>query len=59
MRWVSDWKIWLFAGAPLHEILAAAEWSSPAFMKYINLHSLERDLVVQSHCEESDDEVES
>ena len=42
-------------GAPLYEILAAGEWRSPAFLDYLDLHSLERDLVIQAHCDESDD----
>ena len=43
-------------GAPLWEILAAGEWRSPAFMKYLDLHRLETDVVVQAHMDESDDE---
>ena len=43
-------------GAPLWEILAAGEWRSPAFMKYLDLHRLETDVVVQAHVDESDDE---
>ena len=42
--------------APLWEILAAGEWRSPAFMKYLDLHRLETDVVVQAHMDESDDE---
>ena len=33
------------AGAPLHEILAAGEWRSPAFLEYLDRHALERDMV--------------
>jgi len=44
------------AGRPLHEILTAGEWSSPAFLKYLDLHKLESQMVVQSHCDESDEE---
>ena len=47
------------AGAPLHEILNAGEWSSPAFPKYLDLHKLETDLVVQSVLEESDAEADT
>ena len=47
------------AGAPLHEILNAGEWSSPAFLKYLDLHKLETDLVVQSVLEESDAEADT
>jgi hypothetical protein len=46
-------------GAPLHEILAAGEWRSPAFLEYLDRHALERDMVDQSHMIdvlESDDE---
>ncbi len=46
------------AGAPLWEILAAGQWSSPAFMRYLDLHCLETELVVQSHLDESEDELE-
>jgi len=42
------------SGAPLWEILAAGEWRSPAFLKYLDQHRLEIDLVVQAHCDESD-----
>lgn len=44
-------------GAPLHVILSAGEWKSPAFLKYLDLHSLERDLVVQAHADDSDDDM--
>ena len=47
------------SGAPLWEILQAGEWSSPAFLKYLDLHCLDRDLVVQAHAGESDSESES
>ena len=30
------------------------EWSSPAFPKYIDLHRLDAELVVQAHLDESD-----
>ena len=46
-----------FVGAPLWQILAAGEWKSPAFLLYLDMHSLERDLVIQSHVDESEDEV--
>ena len=46
------------SGAPLWQILQAGEWRSPAFLQYLDLHRLDRDLVVQAHLdEESDDEV--
>ena len=44
----------LFPGCALWEILAAGEWSSPAFLAYLDLHQLESDLVLQSHMDESD-----
>ena len=46
------------SGAPLWEILAAGEWRSPAFLKYLDLHQLETDLVVQAHVEDSDGEAD-
>ena len=46
------------SGAPLAEILAAGEWRSPAFMKYLNMHQLKEDLVVPAHLEESEPEHE-
>jgi hypothetical protein len=46
------------AGACLKEILAAGEWRSPAFLRYLDIDALESDLVVDAHmCESSDDEV--
>ena len=45
-----------FGGAKLWQILEAGEWRSPAFMKYLDVHRLETDLVVQAHI---DDESES
>ena len=46
------------SGAPLWEILAAGEWSSPAFLKYLDLHRLDTELVVQAHACESDSDDE-
>ena len=40
------------AGAPLHTILAAGEWKSPAFLAYLDQHRLEDELVFQAHLEE-------
>jgi hypothetical protein len=37
------------AGSPLHEILAAGEWRSPAFLQYLDRHALERDTVHEAH----------
>ena len=43
------------SGAPLWQILDAGEWSSPAFLKYLDLHRLDTELVVQAHINESDE----
>ena len=42
-------------GATLAEILRAGEWRSPAFHEYLDLHALERDVVVEAHMGESSD----
>ena len=39
--------------APLWKILDAGGWRSPAFLKYLDMHQLDRDLVVQAHIAES------
>ena len=41
-------------GAPLWEILEAGQWRSPAFLKYLDLHSLDKKMVIQAHVAESD-----
>eukprot|EP00973_Karenia_brevis_P087967 12201417-Karenia_brevis.AAC.1 len=38
------------------DLQLAGEWRSVAFMKYLDLHRLETELVVQAHCDESEDE---
>ena len=43
------------AGAPLWAILQAGEWRSPAFLKYLDLHKLDMDLVMQAHVDEESD----
>ena len=43
-------------GAPLYQILAAGEWRSPAFLQYLDIHQLERDAVIQAHCDESEED---
>ena len=48
----------LLQGAPLWKILQAGEWRSPAFLKYLDLHCLDKDLVMQTHVGESDSEEE-
>ena len=45
-------------GASLHEILEAGEWRSPAFLKYLDVSSLERDSVLEAHLNESSDDEE-
>ena len=40
-------------GASLYEILSAGEWRSPAFMQYLDVNTLERDVVVEAHVDES------
>ena len=46
------------SGAPLWVILEAGERTSPAFLKYLDLHRLDAELVVQAHAGKSgsDDE---
>jgi hypothetical protein len=44
------------AGVPLAVILEAGEWTSPAFLKYLDLHRLDTELVVQAHACDSDSE---
>ena len=52
-------EAWVYAsGAPLWEILAAGEWPSPSFLKYLDLHRLDTELVVQAHACESDSDDE-
>ena len=45
-------------GAPLWAILSAGDWSSPAFMDYLDKWRLEKDVVMQAHLDESDCEAE-
>ena len=44
------------SGASLYEILAAGQWRSPAFLTYLDMHSLEADAVLQAHVDESSGE---
>lgn len=46
------------SSASLADILAAGEWRSPAFMKYLSMHQLQEDLVIEAHLEESEPEDE-
>ena len=41
------------SGSPLHVILEAGQWASPAFLKYIDVNRLDEELVLQAHCDES------
>ena len=44
------------SGAPLWKILEAGEWRSAAFLKYLDLNLIDRDVVVQAHL---DDDTEN
>ena len=46
------------SGAPLKKILEYGQWTSPAFLVYLDMHRLEMEAVVQAHVEESDSEAE-
>ena len=46
------------SGAPLWVILEAGEWTSPAFLKYLDLHRLDTELMVQAHAGDSDSDCE-
>ena len=41
------------SGASLWVILTAGQWSSPAFLKYLDTATLEADAVLQAHLNES------
>ena len=41
------------SGATLYEILTAGEWSSPAFLSYLDIDSLEADAVLEAHIDDS------
>ena len=43
-------------GASLKEILEAGQWSSPRFLKYLDLDELEKDFVVEAHVADSDED---
>ena len=51
VRFVQDLQL---GGARLKEMLEAGQWSSPAFMKYLDMDDIERDLAVEAHLDESD-----
>jgi hypothetical protein len=44
------------SGASLWVILTAGQWSSPAFLKYLDTGKLEADAVLQAHLDESSGE---
>ena len=44
-------------GGTLREILQAGEWSSPAFLSYLDMTQLELGAVVEAHLAESEDEA--
>ena len=43
-------------GKPLYEILRAGEWSSPAFLAYLDRAELEDLAVMEAHLDEESDE---
>ena len=43
-------------GAGLAEILDAGQWSSPAYLKYFDVHALEASAVLEAHMDESSDD---
>ena len=45
-------------GGRVTEVLLAGDWRSPAFFRYVDAESLERDAVVEAHVLESDSEEE-
>ena len=44
------------SGAPLSEILAAGQWRSPAFMRYLDERELEKDVVLEAAVLSDDEE---
>ena len=46
-------------GSTVNEILAAGQWRSPAFLRYLDLEELERDAVVEAHVYDSSSEEDS
>ena len=45
-------------GASLYEILQAGEWKSPAFLSYMDMAELDRDVVAEAMRDESSSEDE-
>ena len=43
------------AGGNLREILSAGEWSSPAFLRYLDWVELEKLVALQAHMDDSDE----
>ena len=46
------------ASASLAVILQAGEWTSPAFLTYLDCNGLEGDVVLSAHCDESSSDEE-
>ena len=46
------------SGAPLAKILLWGEWSSPAFLDYMELEELEAGMVLEGHLDDSSSEEE-
>ena len=44
------------ATSDLRTILDAGQWTSPAFMKYLDMSKIETDMIVQAHQDDSEDE---
>ena len=40
----------------MSKILAAGEWRSPVFLDFLDMCQLERDVVVQAHLDESEED---
>ena len=45
-------------GGVLREILAAGDWRSPAFLRYLDVGELERGVVAEAHLDDSSDDEE-
>ena len=45
-------------GGVLREILAAGDWRSPAFLRYLDVGELERGAVAEAHLDDSSDDEE-
>ena len=45
------------SGGDLTQILDAGEWLSPAFLKYLDVSQLEKQVAVQAYLDDSDEEA--